>query len=244
MRLTASMGEWLYFLLTEEMAGKMANNNNSGNSLRNMLLVPAILLVIGGVISGIVALLSAPESPWWLPFSSNPTPSPTLTPDPTPEPPAPTPEPTPIPPAPVPPVPAPTPSPEPTPTAASLEIRKQGYILRVEGCRTTGEVGGVVCGFSIDAASERKELTLYRRKTFLVDQNDQSHTASGIDFGQGGVNSGRSFIDPGVPISGSASFTGVPSGVTTFPSFTLGGYSHRDRPTNLPATFFQVPSVD
>ena len=215
----------------------MANNNNSGNSLRNILLVPALLLVIGGI----VALLSAPESPWWLPFSSNPTPLPTLSPDPTPEPHAPTPEPAPIPePIPTPEPPAPTP--EPVPNPVSQEIRKQGYIFRVESCRTTGEVGAVVCDFLIEAESERMDLSLQGRNTFIVDPNGQSYSASRMDFGRGGSNSGRSDLNPGVPILGSVSFDGVSSEVATFASFELGGYSYGDG--NLKVTFSQVPLVN
>lgn len=234
----------------------MAKNGDSGKSCLILLVIPAILAILGGII----AVLSSTEPPWWLPFSSNPT----LTPDPTPEPSIPTPELTPELPTSVSPVAAPTPSqappapiseptpiPEPAPppgpatASASLEIRKQGYILRVEGCRTTGEVGAVVCGFSIAAESERKELSLNGRDTFLVDATGQRRRASRMDFGgSGSATSARSFVNPGEFIAGEASFSGVSLEGDFFQSFGLGGYSYRDRTTNLTATFSQVPLVD
>ena len=139
--------------------------------------------------------------------------------------------------------PVPTPTPEPTSAPTTQEIRKLGYIFRVEGCRTTGEAGAVVCDFLVEAESERKNLQVISRSTSLVDPNGQSYRPSRVDFGSSGsATSARSDLNPGVPIRGAASFSGVLAGVSAFPSFELGGFSPGDG--QWIATFFQVPLVD
>lgn len=205
-----------------------SKKRNSGNSWQGKLIFP---MIIGLALAG--------TSPLWIPalgnlFGNNdppaPVPSPTITPAPNPAPTAPEPIP----------APDPVPTPDPASAPASREIREQGYIFRVEGCRTTGEVGAVVCDFMVEAESERKDLSVISRNTSLVDPNGQSYRASRMDFGDSGSDSSaRSELNPGVPIRGTATFSGIPSGVSSFPSFELGGYSYGDG--NWTATFYEIP---
>lgn len=134
-------------------------------------------------------------------------------------------------------------TPESPSTPTSWEIRKQDYIFQLQGCHTTGEVGAIVCDFTVEAESERKDLSLIGRNTILVDSDGQSHRASRMDFGSSGSStSARSNVLPGAPIRGTASFSGVSSGIIFFPAFKLGGYSYGDG--NLTVTFNEIPLTD
>ena len=190
----------------------MANQDDSGKSWLEKLVFPLILVVVAAA----AAAFFATDAPWWVQRSTNPAPTPE--PNQTPE---------------------PTTSPEPPPAPVSQEIRKQGYIFRMEDCRTTGEAGAVVCDFTVEAESERKNLQIRALDTFLMDPEGRFHFASRIDFGSGGSpTSASSDLIPGNPIEGTASFQNIPPGFSYFREFKLDGYIYGEG--KLTANFSDV----
>lgn len=185
----------------------MANKDDSGKPWLEKLVFP---LILGIALAG--------TSPWWVTAignrlanngPSNPDPGPTS---------APTPE--------------PSPAPAPAPTPASREIRKQGYIFRLQDCGTTGEVGAIACNFTVQAQEGLKDLQINAswagRDTRLIDANGQAYVASRIEFGgTGSPTTARSSLVQ-TPIRGIASFSNIPSGIDSFQIFELAAYSFGD----------------
>lgn len=129
------------------------------------------------------------------------------------------------------------------PAVTIQEIKKQGYIFQLDDCRTTGEVGAVVCEFTVEAESERKDLRIRALDTFLIDPNGKVHFASRIDFGIGSSRtSANSDLIPGNPIKGTASFQNIPPEISYFREFELDGYIYEEG--KLAATFNDVLLVD
>lgn len=207
-----------YSSLTHQARNHMSQQNGPRNSWLEKLIFPIFVAVVAGS-----------SAPWWLSFFSDPTPEPELpsTPEPNssptsePEPPS-------------------TPEPDSSPTSESKTIRKQGYIFRLEDCYATGEVGVVVCDFTVETESEQKTLIVIARNTFLVDANGQKYSASRMEFGTtGSPTSARSDLSPGVLTRGSVSFNGLHSDADFFQVFELGGHSLGEN--NLSVLFREVP---